>query len=375
LNSKTVIVEFSGGQATITPSIDVSDEKVFLSPGWLDIQVNGFTGINLSGVGLKIEDLQAMCADLLKEGVSAWCPTLTTGPLGRINRNLRIISRACELDSAVETAIPGIHLEGPYISPENGARGAHSRRYVRPPDWEEFSRYQDAAGGRIHLVTLAPEQPNAIAFIHRAVRAGVVVAIGHTAAPTSFLKEAIDAGASLSTHLGNGIASHLHRHENPLWDQLSDDRLYASLIFDGFHLPANVMRVFLRVKGINRCVLISDATSLTHMPPGVYKSPFGGKVELHENGRLSLYGTEYLAGSANSLKDCIEVAMRVAGCTLAQAIQMASLNPWRLLNLPRPEVFTLFQWDAQAYKLKILAIIRGQKVTYLNRTYLADGAK
>lgn len=353
--SVSVLIEAHGNR--LVQSDRRPSSGVYLSPGWVDIQVNGFAGVNLSAEGLRIEEIRSMNARLREEGVMAWCPTLVTASSHQIETNLRTIALACERDQALGAAIPAIHLEGPYISPEDGARGAHPRSHVRPPDWDEFMRWQEAARGRIRLLTLAPEQYGAIAFIQTAVRAGIVVAIGHTAAPTSIIKAAVNAGASLSTHLGNGIASQLHRHENPLWAQLADDRLSASLIFDGFHLPADVMRVFLRAKGIERCVLVSDAAAQARMPAGVYQTPIGGKVELHENGRLSLYGSEYLAGSASSLKDCIAVAVRDAGCTLAQAVQMAAVNPWRVLNLPRPNQFTLFRWNAQEYRLEILGLI------------------
>lgn len=332
-------------------------QRLFLSPGWVDIQVNGFAGVNLSAAGLQLEDLLSMNMHLRLEGVAAWCPTLVTGPSQQIEQNLRVILAACRMDPVLDAAIAGIHLEGPFISPEDGARGAHSLAHVHPPDWEEFQRWQAAAQGRIRLVTLAPEAPGAIQFIRQAVRLGITIAIGHTAASTAVIREAVDAGASLSTHLGNGIASQLHRHANPLWDQLADDRLFASLIFDGFHLPPNVMRVVLRAKGIDRCVLVSDAVSLARMPAGIYETPIGGKVELHQNGRLSLYGTEYLAGSASSLKDCIEVAVRMAGCSLAQAVQMASRNPLRVLSIPAPGESTLFRWDEQACRLEVVTLL------------------
>jgi N-acetylglucosamine-6-phosphate deacetylase len=375
LTGKSISVAIENSSYRMVQSDQAPTAGFYLSPGWVDIQVNGFAGNNLSGDGLRLEDVQSMNARLRREGLAAWCPTLVTAETHQIEDNLRIIAKACDLDPALEMAIPGFHLEGPYISSEEGARGAHPRIHVHPPDWDEFQRWQEAAHGRIRLITLAPEQPGAMTFIRKAVRTGVVVAIGHTAASTQTIMDAVDAGASLSTHLGNGIASNIHRHENPLWCQLADDRLYASLIFDGFHLPGNMMRVFLRAKGIDRCVLVSDAVSQARMPAGVYQSAIGGKVELHENGCLSLYGTEYLAGSASSLKDCIEVAVQVAGCTLEQVVKMVSLNPWRVLNLPIPENFTLFFWDADASKFEILALIQSQKVMYVNRSSLTDKTK
>jgi N-acetylglucosamine-6-phosphate deacetylase len=293
-----------------------------------------------------------------------------TAPSPLIQANLGALVQAREQEPALKKAVPGFHLEGPYISAVEGARGAHAPAYVHAPDWDEFQRWQEAAGGLIRIITLAPEQPGSVAFIRRAVQSGVVVAIGHTAASASVIREAADAGASLSTHLGNGIAAQIHRHNNPLWVQLADDRLSASLIFDGFHLPVNVMRVFLRAKGAGRCILVSDAASLAKMPPGVYETPIGGKVQLHEDGRLSMLDSEYLAGSASSLKDCIEVAVRLAGCTLAQAIQMVSVNPGRLLNLPSDGSFTLFGWDPKTGSLEIHALIHSQEVTYVSKKFM-----
>src|SRR5207248_2337185 len=151
-------------------------------------------------------------------------------------------------DRAVAHAVAGIHLEGPYISAEDGPRGAHARRHVRPPDWDEFRRLQDASGGRVRLLTLAPEHDGAVHFIERLTAAGVVVALGHTAASGERIRDAVRAGARLSTHLGNGSHAVLPRHPNYLWEQLADDGLWASVICDGHHLPPSVVRCVVRVK-------------------------------------------------------------------------------------------------------------------------------
>ena len=173
-------------------------------------------------------------------------------------------------------------------------------------------------------------------------------------------------GASFATHLGNGIAAQIHRHRNPIWAQLANDRLFAGVIFDGFHLPADVMRVFFKVKGKNLLLLTSDATQLARMDPGVYETTVGGKVELHPSGKLTLYGSdEYLAGSACSLKDCIETAVRTVGCSLAEAVFMASDVPRRMLHLESTNARTIFAWDPADSRLTVLATIEDHAVTYL----------
>src|SRR5205807_1149747 len=168
-------------------------------------------------------------------------------------------------------AMPCFHLEGPYISAEDGPRGAHPLAQVRPPDLGEFQRIQEAADGNIRLVTLAPELPGALAFIDKLTAAGVVVAIGHTAASPATIRDAVSAGARLSTHLGNGSHAMLPRHDNYLWEQLAADELWASIICDGHHLPAAVMRCILRVKTPARTILTCDAGSLAGLPSGRYR--------------------------------------------------------------------------------------------------------
>jgi N-acetylglucosamine-6-phosphate deacetylase len=238
---------------------------------------------------------------------------------------------ACAGDPRIARAVAGIHVEGPFISPEDGPRGAHPREHVRAPDWDEFLAFQQAAGGRIRLLTLSPEWPDAAAFIRRVVASGVVVAIGHTAASPESLREAIAAGARLSTHLGNGCHAMLPRHPNYIWEQLAADELSASLIADGHHLPPSVVKTFIRAKGVNRTILVSDAVALAGMPPGAYEW-LGLKVTLSSDGRIGLTGTPFLAGAALSLAAALGRVMAFAGVSMADAVTMASTNPARLLG-------------------------------------------
>src|SRR5207237_3456086 len=185
----------------------------------------------------------------------------------------------------------------PYISPEDGPRGAHPQEHVRPANWEEFRRFQDdAAHGMIKMLTLAPETPGALPFIEKVAATGVVVAIGHTAASPACIRDAIHAGAKISTHLGNGSHAMLPRHENYLWEQLAADGLWASMIADGHHLPDSVMRCILRVKTPARMILTCDASPLAGSPPGKYRQ-WEYDFEVLPVGKVVVAGTQFLGGS------------------------------------------------------------------------------
>jgi len=375
LTGQALTVMLSGDEVSTSPGGRIAHDGLYLSPGWVDLQVNGLAGYDVNASGLQPEDIGQMARRLWAEGVAAFCPTVVTAAPEHIERCLRMVALACETEPEVRASVPGIHLEGPYLSPVEGFRGVHPAQHIHPPSWDEFSRWQEAAGGRIRLVTLAPEQPGSVDFIRRLVSMGVVVAIGHSQASTRDIAAAADAGATLSTHLGNGIAATIRRHPNPIWDQLADDRLFASAIFDGFHLPPSVMRVFIRAKGVARMLLVSDAVALARMAPGVYDSPVGGKVELHSSGRLNLLGTEYLAGSASLMTDGFENALRLAGCSLADAVQMVAINPLRVLPGKLPASNTLFRWDPQAQRLTVLATLRAGHALYVSpelRNYHSD---
>lgn len=246
---------------------------------------------------LSVDDVSQLSLAVDQFGVTRFCPTLTTNTFDALSRCLATIHRAREDDAAVARRILGIHLEGPFISPEDGPRGDHPRDSVRPPDFGEFQRLQEAAGGLIRLLTLAPELPRATAFIERVVANGVVVAIGHTAADADSIRAAVDAGARLSTHLGNATHPQLRRHPNYIWDQLAEDRLWASIVADGQRLPASVVKSFVRAKTPDRCILVSDMTGEVELPIG--------------------------AGVA--------VVMGCAGISLEQAVEMASARPATLL--------------------------------------------
>jgi N-acetylglucosamine-6-phosphate deacetylase len=331
-----VALEISGGVVVRVERQDEAAERTpaapWVAPGMVDLQVNGYGGQEFADVQLTKEHVEKIVRALDACGVTQLCPTLTTQSFEVFQHSMRTIREAIDESPAVAARVPGIHLEGPYISPEDGPRGAHTREHCRPPDWDEFQRLQEAARGRIAIITLSPEYENAPDFIARAAASGVLVAIGHTAATPEQIVAAVDAGARMSTHLGNGAHGQIRRHPNYIWSQLADDRLTASLIADGHHLPPEVVKVFLRGKTAARAVLVSDITGMAGMPPGRYESSLGA-VEVLEDGRLVVAGQrQYLAGAALPIGVGVANVMRFAGADLETAFGMASRSPAALID-------------------------------------------
>ncbi|MEK4042633.1 amidohydrolase family protein [Paenibacillus sp. FSL H8-0048] len=306
-----------------------------LAPGLVDLQVNGGWGLDLNTLPLKPETVAGLSRRLLARGVTSYCPTLITHRLDKLTQAVSAIAEAVRTQPDNAGLIAGIHLEGPFLSPEDGPRGAHPLEHICPPDWEAFCRWQEAAEGLIRIITVSPEWPGAAAFISRCSATGVRVSIGHTAASPEQIREAVAAGAVMSTHLGNGTHLTLPRHPHYLWEQLAADELYGCMIADGCHLPDTLLKVILRVKR-NRAILVSDAVSLSGMAPGAYRLHIGGDVVLTPEGRLHLAGhPQLLAGSAMMLADQVAYLARAGLAPLADAIDCASVQPARLLALPQ----------------------------------------
>lgn len=312
----------------------------WVAPGFVDLQVNGYGGRDFTSSQLTIDEVTAISLGLDRHGVTGYLPTVTTNSFAIIEHALRTIARAYRERLEVARRVLGIHVEGPYISPEDGPRGAHPREHCRPPSWDEFARWQEAAAGHIRLLTLSPEYDEAPDFIRRVVESGVLVAIGHTQATASQIRAAVDAGARMSTHLGNGAHPVLRRHPNYLWDQLAEDRLVASIIADGHHLPAAVVKAFTRCKTPERLVLVSDMTGMAGMPAGRYATSLG-EVEVLENGKLVVAGQrDLLAGAALPIEHCVANMLRYTDVQLRDAVAMASSRPARLIGAAHDELRT-----------------------------------
>ena len=308
------------------------DDEDWIAPGFVDLQINGFAGADFNSPWTTLEQIGAAIAAVLSTGVTRFFPTVITGApeemLGAL-RNLAAARESLENGPAMEA----FHVEGPHISPEDGPRGAHPARWVRPPDLDEFRRWQEAARDHIRLVTLAPEWPEAPRYIEQLVRQGVVVSIAHTRPTAGQIADAVAAGATLSTHLGNAADSVLPRRDNYIWRQLAEDRLAASFIVDDHHLSGAFLTVALRAKGIERSVLVTDATMPAMCAPGPYM--LGGvPVELTEDERVVLRGGKRLAGSSLRMDRALGNVMRLAGVSLAQAVTMATINAARVGRVP-----------------------------------------
>jgi len=338
-HEQPVSVDIEDGRITSVNPLRCGDRAglPLIAPGLVDLQVNGYDGIEFTRPDLTIDAVETVSQAMGPLGVTRYLPTVITQSHELLLHVLGTIAEAIDTRQPVAQSAAGIHLEGPFISTEDGPRGAHPREYCRAPDWQEFEKLQEAARGYIKLVTLSPEYPSAVEFTRKAVEQGILVAIGHTCADSDQIAEVVSAGARMSTHLGNGAHALIRRHPNYIWDQLGHDALVASLIVDGYHLPPAVVKAMIRAKTAQRVVLISDMTGLAGAvgtEPGRYERTGLGAVEVLEDGRVVVAGQrDYLAGATRPLTTGIANVMRFAGIDLAAAIDMASVRPSRLLKL------------------------------------------
>jgi N-acetylglucosamine-6-phosphate deacetylase len=317
-------------------------------PGLFDLQVNGFAGVDFSNPAVTPSDVSGALDKIYLTGVTRCFPTVVTSSFERF------AACAKTLTQTRHRAIAGLHMEGPYISPEDGPRGAHPRQYVIAPSIDDFSHRQEAAAGQIKLVTLAPEMPGALALIERLVASGIRAAIGHTAATPEQIRDAVKAGATLSTHLGNGCAGQLPRHPNFIWEQLAADELFATLVVDGHHLPPSTVKAMVRAKTARRTLLVTDAVAAAGCAPGNYE--FNGmRVILSEDVRVFQPGTPWLAGSAITLDRAIANTVKFTGLSLEEVLPMASTQPAQYIGLQTAGRVTA-DWDAAECRLSNLKI-------------------
>lgn len=319
--------------AKVAPAAEgEADADVLIGPGLLDLQVNGYRGLDVNASDLDVTTIRDLSRTLLQRGVTGFCPTVITASPERIEHALRTIAAARDADPVVRRTVLGVHVEGPYLSPDDGARGAHDVNQLRDPDLREFERWQAAAPGLVRIVTLAPERAGAAEYVAAITAQGVVAALGHTNANRDEIEKCVAAGARLSTHLGNGAAALIPRHHNPIWPQLADEQLSASFIADGHHLPSEVIVAMLRAKGTAHSILVSDSAALAGAAPGRYRTPVGGAVVVEPDGRLTLDGTGYLAGAGRALDECVAWLVAHTPFGMADALRFAAANPARLLG-------------------------------------------
>jgi N-acetylglucosamine-6-phosphate deacetylase len=353
---------------------EIEQNLPYVSPGFFDLQANGYKGSDYSLEDFSEEHLRNIIANLATLGTTQHIPTIVSSPQERILKNLEIISKAINTSPDIKEAIPGIHIEGPFISPKEGPRGCHDPSFIRNPDFEEFKQWQEAAEGRVVMVTIAPEREGSMDFIKKVTLTGVRIAIGHTGATPEIIKEAIEAGAQFSTHLGNGSYSMLPKLKNYIWEQLAADELFAGIICDGFHLPSSVVKVFARAKGLERLILTSDVALAGGLNPGIYE--WGNmEIEVFKDGHLGLAGSGILAGAGHLLDWDIAHFIRFTGNDLANTISLCTINPAKIIKMPHnygrlevgaPANLTLFHYQTGDDSLQIVHTLCKGNVIFKN---------
>ena len=352
-------------QTKIKPFPKHLNENIYVGPGLVDLQVNGVNGIDFNDPKISVADIEKATDFLLSKGVTTYFPTLITNENQTVISILKTFKKACENNPLVASCIGGIHLEGPFISSQEGAKGAHNPKYIQKPNWDLVLGFQEASGGRIKLITMAPELENATTFIKSCRENGIKIAFGHSNASMDDLEKGIEAGASLSTHLGNAVPLMLPRHPNILWDQLSLGQLHASLIADGFHIPDSFLKVVLKVKG-EKAFLVSDSTKFCGMPAGEYNTHIGEDVILAPNGKLSLkHGNGLLAGASKTILEGLQYLIEKKLANLDEAWKMASVIPSKFMDLENRKTngnndLVFFSLD-NGEKVNILKVIKNGK--------------
>jgi N-acetylglucosamine-6-phosphate deacetylase len=333
--------------------------------------VNGFAGVDYCSGNSSLEEIGRSIREQFATGVTRIYPTVITGSEADMQAAFRNIVKA-KRELPEGDAFEAIHAEGPFISAETGPRGAHPVDQCRPPQIEEWKRMQGAAEGHIRLLTLSPEYEGTTKLIEHVVGEGVVVSIGHTKATTQQIADAVKAGATMSTHLGNGSHAVLPRHPNYIWDQLAEDKLSASFIADGIHVPANFLKVAIRAKGLERSVLVTDAVMPAGCEPGDYAL---GEIEvtLHPGDRVTLRGGNQLAGSALKMDVGVSYLMRMVGLSMREAVTMATTNAARVgrvggrmrgLNPGERADLVEFSFDKATKEIKVERTWLGGRLVY-----------
>ena len=296
---------------------------------YADLQINGFMGVDFSSPELTEDQFLRTAEHIFDSGTWLFLPTLVTSRLEVYFRNLEVMRRSAEKHGLLDR-IPGVHLEGPFVSPEPGAIGAHVPENVLAPDIGVFDEIMDRSQGYVKLLTVAAERPGAPELIAHATKRGVLVSCGHELAWTDDLERAAAAGAKLLTHLGNGCPNLLDRHRNPMLAGLACDELAAMVITDGHHLPVELLKCILRVKGPERIIVTSDAAPIAGFPPGRYNC-WGNDAILEPDGLFHNPEKQCLVGSSASIRDCADYLRNLDFVSEADIVRMTSENPLAML--------------------------------------------
>jgi len=294
-----------------------------------DLQVNGAFGVNFADVEMTESAFLECVEKILAKGCTRFLPTLLTSSLEVYRRNLKLMNRLID-SHGLRYALPGFHIEGPFISRLPGYVGAHEPQYVQEPSISLLEELNELADGKIALLTVAPEVPGMRDLIRRAHELGMVVSIGHSNASED---DILNSGAETMTHLGNGLPNQLDRHHNQIWSGLANDNMTIMAIADGHHIPALMLKCYLRCKGIDKFIAVSDACGVAGMPPGLYSYYGNENAVLEPNGRFHNPAKGCLVGSSSLLNDCAEFLRRELHLSEADIEKACWINPHRLMGL------------------------------------------
>ena len=371
IDGQSIKIETSQGKIIAIENIDTKEILPYIGAGLCDLQINGYVGVDFNGdKDLTPSDLESLQDVYLKDGCTTFLPTIITNDPKNISKRIKNIKECMKSIPSLEKSIIGFHIEGPFISPLDGARGAHAKEFVCKPDIEVIKEWQEISEGMIKIITLSPEWENANEEIKKITDMGICVSIGHTMATVDQISEAVVSGARMVTHFGNGVPIEIRRHPNFLWQELAEDNLSLGIIADGFHLPDAVLKTVLAVKKEN-CFLVSDSTAFGGKSAGIYDSHIGGKVVLSEEGRLSLFDSpDLLAGSAQSLRHGVEHLLNKGLANLEYSWDLGSRLPAQKighikdssLSIGSHANLTLFTYDNK--KLTVLeTFLHGEKIS------------
>lgn len=305
----------------------------FVTQGMVDLQVNGFAGIDFNQPGLNADRIDRTLSQMARTGVTTLLPTIITGPAERMIAALRDLDRAVSASELGPLMVAGYHIEGPFLSPENGYSGAHSPTDMSAAGIEFVDELQRVASRPIAIMTVAPEITGVLELIPQLAARRIHTSIGHSAASLSQIEAAITAGAALSTHLGNGVPHMQHRTDNTVFWQLAQDGLTAMFIADGIHVPRHALQTMLRAKGVDRAILTTDAVSAAGpgMPPGAYTLG-QAMIELSADGTVRIPGSRYLAGAAVTMDRMLRNLMAWYGMPIPEILKLTHLNPARVIG-------------------------------------------
>ena len=301
--------------------------------GFVDLQVNGYAGVDFNSMGLTTDACRKACEALRHDGVKGILATVVSAEISAMTELLAKIVSACNSDPFVREVIEGIHIEGPFLNETPGFIGAHPPTAVIPANLDVTKRLLEAAGGLTRIVTLAPERDEGSVVTRFLADEGIVVSAGHCDASETQLKSAVDAGLSMFTHLGNGCPEQLRRHDNIIQRVLAlNDQLWVSFIGDGIHIPFFALRNYLHCTNLRRSIIVTDAVAPTGLEPGLHH--FAGREVLVDEAGVTRYpGVDsHLVGSVATMPQIADRLQREIGLSESEIAQLTCEHPREILN-------------------------------------------